>query len=159
MAQVKGFALAVFKCRPVKEELRVSWARPVTTGVAQFSLLEEPPGRTLALLLQGICRPDRLSKGRYPRLFLRQPTIKAIRKRRICQNIPGHRSGHRSRSPSICVCAAVAPERHSNPRDPARNTASVRVLTASFEKMRLTCDFTVSGEISRIRAMRLLAKP
>src|SRR5271157_1916341 len=52
-----------------------------------------------------------------------------------------------------------ASERHNNPRDPARNTASVRVLTASFEKMRLTCDFTVSGEISRVRAMRLLAKP
>jgi hypothetical protein len=47
----------------------------------------------------------------------------------------------------------------SNPRDPARDTASVRVLTASFEKMRLTYDFTVSGEISRVRAMRLLAKP
>src|SRR6185369_7095463 len=46
-----------------------------------------------------------------------------------------------------------------NPRDPARDTASVRVLTASFEKMRLTCDFTVSGEISRVRAMRLLVKP
>jgi hypothetical protein len=80
MAQVKGFTLAAFKDRPVKEELQESWARPVTTGVAQFSLLEEPTGRTLALLLQGICRPDRLSKGRYPRLFLRQPTIKAMRK-------------------------------------------------------------------------------
>ena len=33
------------------------------------------------------------------------------------------------------------------------------LLTASFEKMRLTCDVTVSGEISRVRAMRLLAKP
>src|ERR1700751_5241372 len=54
---------------------------------------------------------------------------------------------------------AAGPERHSNPRDPARDTASMRVLTASFEKMRLTCDFTVSGEISRVRAMRLLAKP
>src|ERR1700760_5021481 len=52
-----------------------------------------------------------------------------------------------------------APERHINPRDPARDTASVRVLAASFEKMRLTCDFTVSGEISRVRAMRLFAKP
>ena len=40
-------------------------------------------------------------------------------------------------------------ERHSNPRELARNTASVRVLAASFEKIRLTCDFTVSGEISR----------
>ena len=55
MAQVKGFTLAACKDRPVKEELRESWARPVTTGVAQFSLLEEPTGRTLALLLQGIC--------------------------------------------------------------------------------------------------------
>jgi hypothetical protein len=53
----------------------------------------------------------------------------------------------------------AAPERHSNPRDPARDTASVRELTASFEKIRLTCDFTVSGEISKVRAMRLLAKP
>jgi len=52
-----------------------------------------------------------------------------------------------------------APEDHINPRDPARDTASVRVLTTSFEKMRLTCDFTVSGEISKVRAMRLFAKP
>jgi hypothetical protein len=108
MAQVKGFTLAAFKDRPVKEELQESWARPVTTGVAQLPLLEEPPGRTLALLLQGICShsrlidlnegrrparlkaryPDRLSKGRYPRLFLREPRIKVIRKRRICQNGP-----------------------------------------------------------------------
>lgn len=34
----------------------------------------------------------------------------------------------------------------------------MRVLTASFEKMRLTCDFTVSGEISRVRGIRLLEK-
>jgi hypothetical protein len=53
----------------------------------------------------------------------------------------------------------AAPERHSSPRDPARDTASVRVLTASFEKIRLACDFTVSGEISRVRAIRLLVKP
>jgi hypothetical protein len=85
MAQVEGFALAAFKDRPVKEELQESWAAAADRG-AQLSLLEVPPGRTLALLLQGICRPDRLSKGRYRRLFLRQPTIKAIRKRRICQN-------------------------------------------------------------------------
>jgi hypothetical protein len=32
--------------------------------------------------------------------------------------------------------------------NPARDTASARVLTPSFKKMRLTCDFTVSGEIS-----------
>jgi hypothetical protein len=38
-------------------------------------------------------------------------------------------------------------------------TASVRVLTASFKKIRLTCDFTVSGEISSPRAMRLLEQP
>jgi hypothetical protein len=43
--------------------------------------------------------------------------------------------------------------------NPARTTASVRVLTPSFKKIRLTCDFTVSGEISRPRAMRLLEKP
>ena len=47
-------------------------------------------------------------------------------------------------------------ERHKSPSDPARDTAAVLVLTASFEKMRLTCDFTVSGEISRVRAMPLL---
>jgi hypothetical protein len=35
----------------------------------------------------------------------------------------------------------------------------MRVLTASFKKILLTCDFTVSSEISRVRAMRLLAKP
>lgn len=38
---------------------------------------------------------------------------------------------------------------YNSPSDPARDTASVRVLTASFRKMRLTCDFTVSGEILR----------
>jgi hypothetical protein len=59
----------------------------------------------------------------------------------------------------VPVALRVFPERHINPRDPARNTASVRVPTASFEKIRLTCDFTVSGEISKPRAMRLLAKP
>jgi hypothetical protein len=67
--------------------------------------------------------------------------------------------GRRPVRGAIRGCAAVAPERYSNPRDPARNTASVRVLTASLEKMRLTCDFTVSGEISRTRAMCLLVKP
>ena len=40
-------------------------------------------------------------------------------------------------------------EHHNSPSDKARNTASVRVLTASFKKICLTCDFTVSGEISR----------
>src|SRR6266481_10071357 len=48
---------------PSERRTSGSWARP-TTGIAQFSLLEEPTGRTLALLLQGICRPDRLSRGR-----------------------------------------------------------------------------------------------
>ena len=48
---------------------------------------------------------------------------------------------------------------HSSPSDPARDTASVRELAASFEKIRLTCDFTVSGEIWRVRAIRLLEKP
>jgi len=48
---------------------------------------------------------------------------------------------------------------HSKPSDPARDTASVRELAASFEKIRLTCDFTVSGEIWRVRAIRLLEKP
>jgi hypothetical protein len=48
---------------------------------------------------------------------------------------------------------SMASEHHNSSSDTARNTASVRVLTASFKKMRLTCDFTVSGEISRVRAM------
>ncbi len=43
--------------------------------------------------------------------------------------------------------ASVIDEPHSSPSDPARDTASVRELAASFEKMRLTCDFSVSGEI------------
>src|SRR6266849_577628 len=55
--------------------------------------------------------------------------------------------------------ASVTDEPHSSPSDPARDTASVRELAASFEKIRLTCDFTVSGEIWRVRAIRLLEKP
>src|SRR4029077_21161820 len=47
----------------------------------------------------------------------------------------------------------------NSPSDPARDTASARVLAVSFKKMCLTCDFTVSGEISRARAMRLLQRP
>jgi hypothetical protein len=47
----------------------------------------------------------------------------------------------------------------SSPSDAARYTASVRVLTASFRKIRLTCVFTVSGDISRVQAMCLLEKP
>src|SRR6266404_4795300 len=58
---------------PSERRTSGSWARP-TTGIAQLSLLEELTGLTLALLLQGICRPDRLSRGRDPRLFLRQPS-------------------------------------------------------------------------------------
>jgi hypothetical protein len=50
-------------------------------------------------------------------------------------------------------------EHHKSPSSAARTTASVRVLTANFRKMRLTCDFTVSGEIARARAMRLLEQP
>jgi hypothetical protein len=53
----------------------------------------------------------------------------------------------------------IACELHKIPSEPARDTASERVVTASFRKMRLTCDFTVSGEILRVRAMRLLGKP
>src|SRR5689334_2971665 len=45
---------------------------------------------------------------------------------------------------------------YSSPSDTARDTASLRAVTSSFEKMCLTCDLTVSGEISRVRAMRLL---
>jgi hypothetical protein len=60
---------------------------------------------------------------------------------------------------SRSVLPAAPPDCHINPSDPARDTASARVLTASFEKMRLTCDFTVSGEMSKVRAMRLFAKP
>ena len=54
---------------------------------------------------------------------------------------------------------SMASEHHNSSSDTARNTASVRVLTASFKRIRLTCDFTVSGEISRVRAMRLLEQP
>lgn len=50
-------------------------------------------------------------------------------------------------------------QHHNSPSDKARDTASVRVLAASFKKMRLMCVFTVSGEISRARAMCLLEKP
>src|SRR6266404_1903797 len=70
---------------PSKRRTSGSWARP-TTGIAQFSLLEELTGRTLALLLQGICRPDRLSRSWDLRLFLRQSRVKAIRKRRLSQS-------------------------------------------------------------------------
>ena len=57
-----------------------------------------------------------------------------------------------------CRSRALRPS-HNIPSDPARETASVREPTASFEKIRLTCDFTVSGEISTVRAMRLFEKP
>ena len=50
--------------------------------------------------------------------------------------------------------AAPGSQNHKDPSTAARMTASVRVLTASLRKIRLTCDFTVSGEISRVRAMR-----
>jgi hypothetical protein len=56
---------------------------------------------------------------------------------------------------SLGVCSLP----RSSPSDPARNTASARVLTTSFKKILLTCDFTVSGEISRARAARLLESP
>ena len=48
---------------------------------------------------------------------------------------------------------------HSSLSDLARNTASVRVLTASFKKICLTCDFTVSGETARARATALFVEP
>jgi len=50
-------------------------------------------------------------------------------------------------------------QHHNSSSDTDRNTASVRVLTPNLKKMCLTCDFTVSGEISRARAMRLLERP
>jgi hypothetical protein len=49
--------------------------------------------------------------------------------------------------------------RRTRPSHAARNVASARVFTASFPKTRLTCDFTVSGETSRARAIRLLERP
>src|SRR6266851_7963685 len=52
-----------------------------------------------------------------------------------------------------------AREGYSSRSDTARDTASLRVATSSFEKMCLTCDLTVSGEISRLRAIRLLEWP
>ena len=56
------------------------------------------------------------------------------------------------------LCGARLPK-SKEPSTAARTTASVRVLTASFKKTCLTCDFTVSGEISRARAMCLLEEP
>jgi hypothetical protein len=60
---------------------------------------------------------------------------------------------------AIALSFGVGSQLRSSPSDPARNTASVRVLTASFKKILLTCDFTVSGEILRARAIRLLERP
>jgi hypothetical protein len=68
----------------------------------------------------------------------------------------------RSADPALCSLiwsGDILHHHHNSPSDKARNTASVRVLAVSFKKMRLTCDFTVSGEISRARAMCLLEKP
>src|SRR3954452_6601206 len=50
-------------------------------------------------------------------------------------------------------------EHRNSSSDTAQNTASVRVPTSSFKKICLTCVLTVSGEISRVRAMRLLEQP
>ena len=60
---------------------------------------------------------------------------------------------------AIALSFGVGSAPRSSPSDPARNTASARVPTASFKKILLTCDFTVSGEISRARAARLLESP
>ena len=65
-------------------------------------------------------------------------------------------SSHRAGDVAI---SRVASGHHNNPSDTARSTASLRALTASFKKIRLTWDFTVSGEISRARAMCLLERP
>ena len=65
-------------------------------------------------------------------------------------------SSHRA---GMWLSLGVACGHHNNPSDTARNTASLRALTASFKKIRLTWDFTVSGEISRARAMCLLERP
>lgn len=59
----------------------------------------------------------------------------------------------------VCSAAGTAEQYYSNLSDIARDTASVRVLTESFEKIRLTWDFTVSGEILRVRAMCLFEWP
>jgi hypothetical protein len=40
---------------------------------------------------------------------------------------------------NISVLQAMA-EDHNSPSDPARDTASARVPTASFKKIRLTCE-------------------
>ena len=53
----------------------------------------------------------------------------------------------------VCSAASPAEQYYSNLSEMARDTASVRVLTESFMKIRLTWDFTVSGEIFKVRAM------
>jgi hypothetical protein len=47
----------------------------------------------------------------------------------------------------------------TKPRIWARETACARLSTASFMKMFLTCDFTVSGAILSSRAISLLDRP
>jgi hypothetical protein len=63
-------------------------------------------------------------------------------------------SSHRS-----CDAVGVGFPNSKSPNEPARHTASARVRTSSFKKICLTCDFTVSGEIPRARATRLLERP
>jgi hypothetical protein len=60
---------------------------------------------------------------------------------------------------AIALSFGVGSQLRSSPSDPARNTASARVLTVSFRKIFLAWDFTVSGEILRARATCLLESP
>src|SRR4029078_7499897 len=67
--------------------------------------------------------------------------------------------GTLSQRASILGLHHTASKHHNSLSDIARNTASVRVPTSSLKKICLPCDFTVSGEISRVRATRLLEQP
>jgi hypothetical protein len=60
---------------------------------------------------------------------------------------------------AIALSFGIGSQPRTSPSDQARNTASARVLAASFKKVFLRCDFTVSGESLRARAMRLLDRP
>src|SRR5260370_28140352 len=66
---------------------------------------------------------------------------------------------HHPSDEAIAFSFGVDSGSRNSASDPARNAAAPRVLTASFEKIRLTCDFTVSGEMLRARAVRLLERP
>jgi hypothetical protein len=79
----------------------------------------------------------------------------------LCHSVEVERRYQTSTLPLHLSCDAVGvgSPYGKSPSDPARDTACARVLTSSFKKICLACDFTVSGEISRARAMRLLERP